>query len=168
MERTPSVIRTGTTTKDSLRQTYRFATMKLLTSLLALLPLVAPAFAAKRSITSDVYADYHKQAVSSGSLSLTDNSFDELTAMPRNHSVLVVLTALEARFGCKMCQDFKPEWDVLAKSWMNGDKAGDSKMLFGELDFDRGRGTFEKVRSKQTALYSRPLGDVQEGISSSN
>lgn len=127
--------------------------MKFLSGLLALLPLTAPVFAAKRSTTSDVYADYHKQALSSGSLSLTDKNFDELTALPRNHSVMIVLTALEARFGCKMCQDFKPEWDILAKSWMSGDKAGNSKLLFGELDFDKGRGTFEKVCINQCACH---------------
>jgi len=122
--------------------------MKLLTSLLAVLSLSASALAAKRSSASgDVYATYHQQALSSGSISLTDASFNDLTSMPRNHSTLVVLTALESRFGCKMCQEFKPEWDILAKSWMNGDKKAESRLLFGELDFAQGRGTFEKVGS---------------------
>jgi len=120
--------------------------MKFLTTLLSVLPFTATAFAAKRSSAgADVFPTYHKQAQSSGSITLTDSSYDELTALPRNHSVLVVLTALEARFGCKMCQDFKPEWDTLAKSWMRGDKKGESRFLFGELDFEQGRSTFEKV-----------------------
>lgn len=133
----------STAAESSLQLT---ATMKLLTSILAALSLTAPALAAKRSASSgDVYPTYHKQALASGSIALDDASFNVLTAMPRNHSTLVVLTALEARFGCKMCQEFKPEWDILAKSWMNGDRNGESRLLFGELDFERGRSTFEKV-----------------------
>lgn len=120
--------------------------MKLLSFLLTVLSLASTSLAAKRTpLGGDVYPTYHKQALSSGSLSLNDQSFSELTAMPRNHSTLIVLTALEARFGCKMCQEFKPEWNILARSWMNGDKNGESRLLFGELDFERGRGTFEKV-----------------------
>ena len=119
--------------------------MKLLQSfLVALLPLGA--FAAKRaSSEADVFSSYHTKALSSPSLKLDDGSFDELTALPRNHSVVVCLTALDARFQCKMCQDFKPEWELLAKSWINGDRSNENKVLFGQLDFADGKKTFEGV-----------------------
>jgi hypothetical protein len=126
--------------------------MKLFTSLLALLPLLATSFAAKKSASTDVFAKYHSKALSTGSISLTDTSYEELTTLPRNHSVIIILTALEARFGCKICQEFKPEWDILSKSWINGDKSGNSRLLFGELDFEKGRQTFEKVCSLPSAV----------------
>jgi oligosaccharyltransferase complex subunit gamma len=127
-------------------------TMKVLTSLLALLPILTTSFAAKKSASTDVFQKYHAKALSTPSLSLTDSSYEELTTLPRNHSVLIVLTALEAKFGCKICQEFKPEWDILTKSWMNGDKSGNSRLLFGELDFEKGRGTFEKVCTSSPSL----------------
>lgn len=44
-----------------------------------------------------------------------------------------------------MCHEFQPEWDLLVKSWTKGDKRGDSKLVFGTLDFLDGKGTFQSV-----------------------
>ena len=119
------------------------AKMKLLDLLtLTVLPLLC--FAAKRP-SGGTFENYHAKSQSSAPLRIDDASYDELTATPRNHSVVVLLTALEARFGCQLCRDFQPEWDLLGKSWAKGDKHGDSRILLGTLDFADGKGTFQKV-----------------------
>lgn len=116
--------------------------MKLFSAVVALiLPLTALAALG----ATDVFSSYYAKSLSNPSLKLDDGIFTELTAAPRNHSVLVCLTALDARFGCKMCQDFKPEWELLAKSWVKGDRKAESRVLFGQLDFANGRQTFETV-----------------------
>lgn len=108
-----------------------------------LLPLTA--LAAKKS-SGDRFNDfYSKQVSASGALKLDDSSYSQLTAGPRNYSAAVLLTALDARFGCGLCHDFQPEWEVLARSWTKGDKKKESKLVFGTLDFADGKGTFQSV-----------------------
>lgn len=120
--------------------------MKLSDALfLALLPLSCQG--AKKT-TGSSFDTYHAKSLSNAPLRLDDVSYDELTATPRNHSVVVLLTALEARFGCQLCRDFQPEWDLLGKSWAKGDRRGASRILLGTLDFTDGKGTFQKVYSK--------------------
>ncbi len=99
---------------------------------------------AKRT-PSNTFEAYHARSQSTAPLRLDDASYEELTTIPRNHSVVVLLTALEARFGCQLCRDFQPEWDLLGKSWAKGDKHGDSRILLGTLDFADGKGAFQKV-----------------------
>ena len=107
-----------------------------------LLPFVS--LAAKQD-PRNRYQDYHAKSLSSAPLKLDDASYDELTAAPRDFSAAILLTALEARFGCQLCRDFQPEWDLLGKSWARGDRDGKSQMLYGTLDFIDGKGTFQKV-----------------------
>ena len=90
---------------------------------------------------------YQAQFLSSAPLKLDDAAYDELSVTPRNYSAVVLLTALEARFGCQLCKNFQPEWDLLARSWARGDKLGESRTVFGTLDFTDGKGTFQKVLS---------------------
>ena len=117
--------------------------MKLLDLVLVtVLPTVC--FGAKRP-SIGTFESYHVRSQSSAPLRLDDASYDELTGTPRNHSVVVLLTALEARFGCQLCRDFQPEWELLGKSWARGDRHGDSRILLGTLDFADGKGTFQKV-----------------------
>lgn len=117
-------------------------TMRILATLtLALLPFSA--FAAKNA--GGKFEDYHTRSVSSTPLKLDDSSYEDLTALPRDYSVVVLLTALEARFGCQLCRDFQPEWDLIGKSWNRGDRRGESRVLYGTLDFTDGKGTFQKV-----------------------
>ncbi|KAH8671149.1 hypothetical protein BX600DRAFT_458429 [Xylariales sp. PMI_506] len=49
---------------------------------------------------------------------------------------------MDSRFGCTLCREFQPEWELLAKSWTKGDKKGESRLIFGTLDFNDGRETF--------------------------
>ena len=116
--------------------------MNLLVRLLAS-ALFVIATAAKGDAPVDQFHEFHRK---SAPVKLDDGSFSKLTALPRNHTSAVLLTALETRFGCQLCKDFQPEWDLLAKSWKRGDHIGDSKIIFGTLDFVDGKQTFQSVR----------------------
>lgn len=78
-------------------------------------------------------------------VSLTEQSYNELTDAPRDYHAAVVFTALDAKYACGVCREFLPEWDVLARSWQRGSKKGDHRLVFGTLDFDQGKNVFIKV-----------------------
>ncbi|KAI0179251.1 hypothetical protein GGR52DRAFT_535485 [Hypoxylon sp. FL1284] len=109
-----------------------------------LLPVALPlgSFAAKKSSSVDRFSEFHAKAQASSPLKLADSSYKKLTSAPRDYSVAILLTALDARFGCQLCAEFQPEWDVLGKSWIKGDKNAESRLIFGTLDFSNGRDTF--------------------------
>lgn len=109
----------------------------------ALLPLAA--LAAKKPAV-DTFDKYQTKQLSSTPLKLDDNVYTKLTAAPRDYSVVILLTALEARFGCQLCREFSPEWDLLSKGWTKGDKKAESRLIFGTLDFTDGKNTFQNVR----------------------
>ena len=108
---------------------------------LSLLP--SAALGAKKP-AADKFEQFHSKALSAP-LKLDDSTYGQLTSTPRDYSVAVVLTALEARFGCQLCRDFQPEWDLLAKSWTKGDKMAESRLIYGTLDFMDGKNTFQSV-----------------------
>jgi len=134
--------------------------MKLLDTLILLL-LPFTALAVKKGQSADLYSTYHTKSISSTPLKLDDSSFGKITSLPRNHTVAVLLTALETKFGCQLCRDFQPEWELLAKSWTRGDKAGEGRLLWGTLDFVDGKQTFQSMQL-QTApillLYHPTIG----------
>ena len=110
---------------------------------IALLPFTS--LAAKKP-TTDRFADHHaKQLSNGGPVKLTDSTYDKLIKAPRDYSVAVLLTALDSRFGCNLCNEFQPEWELLSRSWAKGDKAGAGRLLFGTLDFTDGKATFQSV-----------------------
>lgn len=113
-----------------------------LSSILASLLLPLATFAAKKG-SDDRFTEVYSKSLP---VKLDDNSYQSLTTAPRDYAVAILLTALESRFGCTACRDFQPEWEVLARSWQKGDRSGESRMLFGTLDFMDGKGTFQSVR----------------------
>ena len=106
--------------------------------------LAAGASAAKQSAT-DRFDEFHAKSLKASPFKLDDASYKKLTAAPRDYTVGVLLTAMDARFGCQLCREFQPEWDLLAKSWVKGDKEGKSRLVFGTLDFVDGKNTFQQV-----------------------
>ncbi|CAN8105929.1 unnamed protein product [Discula destructiva] len=92
--------------------------------------------------SSDKFLALHKKALSSSPIKLDDLSYKKATSLPRDYSIAVLLTAQDPRFGCQMCRDFGPEWDMLGSQWTKRDKAGESKLVFSVLDFNDGRDTF--------------------------
>jgi hypothetical protein len=127
------------TTPHSSPYTMRW--LQLLTA--SLLPFTA--LAAKKS-SGDRFKDARAKSLSIGHpLKVDDGGYAALTKGPRDYSVVVLLTAQEARFGCKLCNEFQPEWDVLGKSWVKGDKDAATRLVFATLDFVDGKNTFQSV-----------------------
>ncbi|KAF3050924.1 oligosaccharyl transferase subunit ost3/OST6 [Didymella keratinophila] len=109
----------------------------------SLLPFTA--LAAKK--TGDKFTDARAKSLEIGRpLKLDDGGYASLTKGQRDFSVAVLLTALETRFGCAICREFQPEWDLLGKSWTKGDKDGKTRTLFGTLDFVDGKNTFQSLQ----------------------
>lgn len=116
--------------------------MKLLTLVFAFLCLAINSLSADTA--SNKFERY--QSLSRlGPIALNDASFEDITSKPRDYHVAIVMTATEARFGCVICREFEPEWELIADSWNKGSKQEGLKLLFGTLDFRNGRGTFQKV-----------------------
>ncbi|KAK3670668.1 oligosaccharyl transferase subunit ost3/OST6 [Recurvomyces mirabilis] len=123
--------------------------MKVLQALTALLPLGV--FGAKKAATGDRFQTYHsKQLSAGGPVKIDDKIYAELTKGPRDYSITVLLTALEARFGCNLCNEFQPEWEMLGKQWAKGDRNAEGRLLFTTLDFLDGKNTFQSLQM-QTA-----------------
>lgn len=118
--------------------------MRFFSSLFSFALLATGVVASKRSST-DRFNEFHTKSLASSPIKLADPSYKTLTTAPRDYSIAVLLTAIDARFACQLCRDFQPEWDLLSKSWIKGDKAGNSRLIFGTLDFTDGRETFMSV-----------------------
>lgn len=101
--------------------------------------------AAKKPAASK-FDKYHAQALSATPFEIDDASYNDLTSSPRDYTAAVLLTALDARFGCQLCKMFQPEWETLAKSWIKKDKKGEHKVLFSTLDFANGKNTFQRLQ----------------------
>lgn len=98
------------------------------------------------------YETYFKKQSSSTPINLDERQFADLTTGQRDYHAAVVLTALDAKYACTICRAFDPEWKIVANSWKKSDKRGNNRMLFGTLDFEKGRNVFISVKTlDQTA-----------------
>ncbi len=130
--------------------------MRFIITALSALAVAGLSFAEKKS-SEQRFKEFHHLSRSSPALKLNDASYNSLTAVPRDYTVAVLLTALDARFGCQLCREFQPEWDLVAKSWFKGDRAGESRLLFGTLDFAEGRDVFVSVSQYQSFFLHAPF-----------
>ncbi|KAK6359796.1 oligosaccharyl transferase subunit ost3/OST6 [Orbilia brochopaga] len=80
-----------------------------------------------------------------GTIVLTDNNYNDLTNAPRNYSAVVLFTAMDQRFGCTLCRDFQPEFDLIGSSW-NKQHPNQDGLFFGVLDFSNGKQTFQRLQ----------------------
>ncbi|KAF3492057.1 dolichyl-diphosphooligosaccharide-protein glycotransferase [Arthroderma uncinatum] len=118
--------------------------MRLISLLLCAIWPIGIALAASPK-DGDKFLKYKAASRSSGAVTLDDASYRELTAEPRNYHTLLLLTALDSRFGCDVCKMFQPEWEFLTRTW-NKANLGDSKLILGTLDFAHGRSTFQQLQ----------------------
>ena len=119
-----------------------FNNMKVFQLIFSLLCVVSCAFCASPS--PDKFEKY--QSLSRfGPLDLNDSLYEDITSKPHDYYVAILLTASEPRFGCILCREFQPEWELIARSWNKGSEGDSPRLLFGSLDFSNGRGTFQKV-----------------------
>ncbi|KAJ5627596.1 hypothetical protein N7528_005023 [Penicillium herquei] len=115
--------------------------MKPWNTLFLLFSLLSGVIAAKPS--ADRFQKY--QAISRSSpIDLDSAAFEELTTAPRDYYAAVILTAMDARYGCLMCREFEAEWDLISRSWNKGSKPDGLKVVFGTVDFDQGKSVFQK------------------------
>ncbi|KAJ5785743.1 uncharacterized protein N7503_010955 [Penicillium pulvis] len=115
--------------------------MKPWTTLCLFLSVLSGVFAAKS--TPDKFQKFHSLS-RSGPVDLDNASFEDLTTAPRDYYAAVILTAMDARYGCLMCREFDAEWDLISRSWNKGSKLDGLKVVFGTLDFDKGKTVFQK------------------------
>ncbi|PYI29420.1 oligosaccharyl transferase subunit [Aspergillus japonicus CBS 114.51] len=116
--------------------------MKLLNFLVPFLAILPHGLCANSD--TDKYERYRSLA-RSAPIDLDDSSYEDLTSKPRDYHVAVLLTATEARFGCILCREFQPEWDLIARSWNKGPTPNDLKVLYATLEFTNGKETFQKL-----------------------
>ncbi|KAF8251164.1 hypothetical protein K440DRAFT_579679 [Wilcoxina mikolae CBS 423.85] len=116
--------------------------MRLLGSLLSLLAISPIAFAAGDDKLAKLSQLFTKSK--SGVIQLNNDLYNDITTTPRDYTAVVLLTALDPKFGCMLCKEVQPEYELLAKSWQKQHKTGDG-LLFSMLDFAKGRDTFMKL-----------------------
>ncbi|OAX85197.1 hypothetical protein ACJ72_00426 [Emergomyces africanus] len=117
--------------------------MRVLSIFSALICLVISLSAAKSTV--DKYTAYRALAKSGTSIILEDSTYDDLTSRPRDYHVAVLLTAGDVKYGCQLCREVQPEWDLLARSWNKGVQEDTPRLLFATLDFSRGKKTFQNL-----------------------
>lgn len=115
--------------------------MKPWATLFVFFSVISGVLAAKPSDTFEKFQSLSR----SGPVDLDSASFKELTTVPRDYYAAVILTAIDARYGCIMCREFDSEWDLISRSWNKGTKLEGLKVVFGTLDFDHGKDVFQKV-----------------------
>jgi len=121
-------------------------TMRLVGTLLSFLTVSSLAAVAVAAV-EDKLVKYSQLAASepkAGLITLTNDLYSEIVAAPRNYTAVVLLTALNPKFGCVLCRELHPEYELLAKSWLGQHKDSDG-LLFASLDFGAGRETFMKL-----------------------
>jgi oligosaccharyltransferase complex subunit gamma len=113
-------------------------------SLSAALPLLLLPFSAlaAKNESPDRFAEARTKSFP---VKLDDSKFSKLTSGARDFASVILLTAIEPKFGCGACREFQPEWDLLSRSWQRGDKAGESRLVFATLDFSEGKATFQSL-----------------------
>ena len=117
--------------------------MRYLSSILVL--TLALGGLAIRSPNVSVYEKYYAAQGSASTIELDATAYDELTVPSRDYSLAVLLTALDKKYKCNLCQEFQPEWELIARSWKKGDKKGETRTLFATIDFDNEKTIFQRV-----------------------
>jgi oligosaccharyltransferase complex subunit gamma len=118
-----------------------FIMLPSLSKLLLLSLLFSSALAAKKP-SNDRFTESLSKSYP---LKLDDSKYADLTKGNRDYATVVLLTAMDPKFGCAACHEFQPEWDLLARVWQKGDRKGAARTLFAELDFINGRQTFQSL-----------------------
>ena len=138
--------------------------MKPWATLFFFFSVISGVLAAKPSDTFEKFQSISR----SGPVELDSASFKELSTAPRDYFAAVILTAKDARYGCIMCREFVPEWDLISRSWNKGTKLDGLKVVFGTLDFDHGKDVFQKVRLNTMFYRLTMMADSNPAIASAS
>jgi oligosaccharyltransferase complex subunit gamma len=137
--------------------------MRLFGSILSLLAIIPIVTAAAAAAAEDKLAKFSTLVAKSksGVIPLNNALYTDLVGTPRNYTAAVLLTALDPKYGCHLCREFQPEYELLSKSWQAQHKGGDD-LFFAMLDFAKGRDTFVKV-GHLAAATAAAVRDVWKG-----
>ncbi|KAG9323542.1 hypothetical protein KVV02_003362 [Mortierella alpina] len=101
-----------------------------------------------------------KASKARGIIELDSAAFEEVLAMPRNYSMVILFTALSPEFQCAPCKNFDPEYKLTAAGWSK--LPVKSQLYFGVLDFKVGQAVFQKfnMNSAPSVLYFPATGAI--------
>jgi len=71
---------------------------------------------------------------------------------PKNYSVIVMLTALQAQRQCQICQQAHDEFQIIANSWRYS-QAYSSRLFFAMVDFDDGPDVFQILKLNSAPVF---------------
>ncbi|KAL3879967.1 hypothetical protein ACJMK2_032243 [Sinanodonta woodiana] len=72
--------------------------------------------------------------------------------VPRNYSVIVMLTALQPQRSCSVCKQAHEEYTVLANSWRYS-QGFSNKLFFAMVDYDEGADVFGSLKLSTAPVF---------------
>ena len=129
----------ATSQNRTIRPTSRPGTMKFISLVVSFICLATSSIAASDKLQKFQSLSHTR------SIALNESLYDELTSKPRDYYVAIVFTATDARFGCILCREFQPEWELIVQTWNKGRKPEGLDLVFGTLDFLNGRSIFQRL-----------------------
>ena len=125
----------------------RVTTMRLGTSLLCAV-LCVVSLATQVAGNSLVQNNLLKEAQRSpnGVIELDETNYDLFLAAPRDFSVTVLYTAMDARFNCAACKMFMPSYEQVARGWQK--KKNSKRHVFAMVEASRAMNVMRKVRRR--------------------
>jgi len=75
-----------------------------------------------------------------------------LKSPPRNYSVILMLTALQAQRQCAVCKQANEEFQIVANSWRFSAQYS-NKLFFAMVDFDEGSDVFSALKLNSAPVF---------------
>lgn len=75
-----------------------------------------------------------------------------LKSTPRNYSVILMLTALQAQRQCAVCKQANEEFQIVANSWRFSAQYS-NKLFFAMVDFDEGSDVFSALKLNSAPVF---------------
>lgn len=73
-------------------------------------------------------------------------------SVPRNYSVIVMLTALQPQRQCSVCKQANDEFTIVANSWRYSNQFS-NKLFFAMVDFDEGSDVFQQLKLNTAPVF---------------
>lgn len=72
--------------------------------------------------------------------------------VPRNYSVILMLTALQPQRQCSVCKQANDEFTIVANSWRYSQQFS-NKLFFAMVDFDEGSDVFQQLKLSTAPVF---------------
>ncbi|BFZ14865.1 hypothetical protein BsWGS_17904 [Bradybaena similaris] len=84
---------------------------------------------------------------------LSGDKFNQyVKTAPKNYSVVVMLTALQAQRGCSVCKQANDEFQIVANSWRYSQQYS-NRLFFALVDYDEGADVFQSMKINTAPLF---------------